>query len=68
MDDPDDPYSPDDLSWNWSSGRKWRPFSSRGGRGLRVPPPPGPPPRPSKAQREQEGAPKREQSGCTWLA
>jgi hypothetical protein len=55
MDDPDDPYSPDNLSWNWSrGGPKWRPFSGRSGRGLRVPPPPGPPPKPSKAEREQE--------------
>jgi hypothetical protein len=55
MDDPNDPYSPDNLSWNWSrGGPKWRPFSGRGGRGPRVPPPPGPPPKPSKAEREQE--------------
>jgi hypothetical protein len=55
MNDPNDPYSPDNLSWNWSrGGPKWRPFSGRGGRGLRVPPPPGPPARPSKAEREQE--------------
>ena len=53
MDDPNDPYSPDNLSWNWSRGGPgWRPFRSR--RGLRVPPPPGPPRRPSKAEREQE--------------
>jgi hypothetical protein len=55
MDDPNDPNSPDNLSWNWSmGGPKWRPFSGRGGRGPRVPPPPGPPPKPSKAEREQE--------------
>ena len=55
MDDPNDPYSRDNLSWNWSfGGPKWRPFSGRSGRGLRVPPPPGPPPKPSKAEREQE--------------
>jgi hypothetical protein len=53
MDDPKDPYSPDNLSWNWSRGGPWsRPFSGR--RGPRVPPPPGPPPKPSKAEREQE--------------
>ena len=55
MDDPNDPYSPDNLSWNWSRGGPWvRPFSGRYLRGPRVPPPPGPPPRPSKAEREQE--------------
>ena len=55
MDDPDDPRSRDNLSWNWSfGGPKWRPFSGRSGRGPRVPPPPGPPPKPSKAEREQE--------------
>ena len=53
MDDPNDPYSPDNLSWNWSSRPKWRPFSGRGMRGPRVPPPPGPPPKPSTADREQ---------------
>jgi hypothetical protein len=53
MDDPDDPYSPDNLSWNWSRGGPGaRPFSGR--RGPRVPPPPGPPPKPGKAGREQE--------------
>jgi hypothetical protein len=53
MDDPDDPYSPDNLSWNWSRGGPWsRPFSGR--RGPRIPPPPGPPRKPSKAEREQE--------------
>jgi hypothetical protein len=53
MDDPNDPYSPDNLSWNWSrGGPKWRPFSGR--RGPRIPPPPGPPRKPSKAEREQE--------------
>jgi hypothetical protein len=54
MDDPNDPYSRDNLSRNWSRGQTWRPFSGRGGRGPRVPPPPGPLPRPSKAEREQE--------------
>jgi hypothetical protein len=56
MDDPNDPYSRDNLSWNWRmGGPKWRPFSGRQSwlRGLRVPPPPGPPPKPSKAEREQ---------------
>ena len=53
MDDPKDPYSRDNLSWNWSRGGPWsRPFSGR--RGPRVPPPPGPPPRPGKAERERE--------------
>ena len=53
MDDPDDPYSRDNLSWNWSrGGPKSRPFSGR--RGLRLPPPPGPPPKRSKAERDQE--------------
>ena len=55
MDDPDDPYSPSNLSWNWRfGGPKWRPFTRIPGRGPRVPPPPGPPPRTSKAEREQE--------------
>jgi hypothetical protein len=55
MDDPDDPYSPENLSWNWGfGGPKWRPFSGRWMRGPRVPPPPGPPRRPSKGEREQE--------------
>ena len=55
MDDPNDPYSPANLSWNWwRGGPGWRPFSGRRWRGLRVPPPPGPPRRPSKAEREQE--------------
>jgi hypothetical protein len=54
MDDPNDPYSRDNLSWNWSfGGPKWRPFTGRGRRGPRVPPPPGPPPKPSKAERER---------------
>jgi hypothetical protein len=55
MDDPNDPYSRDNLSWNWSfGGPKWRPF--RGRRGPRVPPPPWArkPSRPGKAEREQE--------------
>jgi hypothetical protein len=53
MEDPNDPYSRDNLSWNWSrGGPQRRPFSGR--RGLRVPPPPGPPPKRSKAEREQE--------------
>ena len=55
MDDPKDPYSPRNLSWNWSRGGPWsRPFSGRLGRGLRVPPPPGPHRRASKFEREQE--------------
>jgi hypothetical protein len=56
MDDPNDPYGRDNLSWNWSfGGPKWRPFTARQSfwRGQRVPPPPGPPPKPSKAEREQ---------------
>jgi hypothetical protein len=53
MDDPNDPRSRDNLSWNWSrGGPTWRPFSGR--RGVRLPPPPGPPPKPSKAEREQD--------------
>jgi len=54
MDDPNDPYSRDNLSWNWSfGGPKWRPFSGR--RGPRVPPPPWArkPLGPGKAEREQ---------------
>jgi hypothetical protein len=54
MDDPNDPYSRDNLSWNWSRSPTWRPFSGRSGRGPRVPPPPGPRPKPGKAEREQE--------------
>jgi hypothetical protein len=54
MDDPNDPYSRDNLSWNWTRGRTWRPFSGRSGRGPRVPPPPGPPSKPGKAERERE--------------
>ena len=57
MDDPDDPYSPDNLSWNWRfGGPKWRPFTRVSGRGPRVPPPPWArtPPKPSEAEREQE--------------
>ena len=55
MDDPNDPYSRDNLSWNWRmGGPKWRPFTRLPGRGPRVPPPPGPPPKRSKAEREQE--------------
>ena len=53
MDDPNDPYSPDNLSWNWRfGGPKWRPQT---GRGPRVPPPPWArnPPKASKAEREQ---------------
>jgi hypothetical protein len=53
MDDPNDPYSRDNLSWNWSfGGPKWRPFSGRIFRGPRVPPPPGPPRKPSKAEHD----------------
>ena len=57
MDDPNDPYSRDNLSWNWRfGGPKWRPFTRLSGRGPRVPPPPWArtPPKPSKAEREQE--------------
>jgi hypothetical protein len=56
MDDPDDPYNRDNLSWNWSfGGPKWRPFTGRVfGPRPRLPRPPGPPPRPSKAERERE--------------
>jgi hypothetical protein len=54
MDDPKDPRSRDNLSWNWSGRPAWRPFSGLSGRGPRVPPPPGPPPKPGKAGREQE--------------
>jgi hypothetical protein len=53
MDNPNDPYSPDNLSWNWRfGGPKWRPF--RGRRGPRLPPPQwARSPRPSKEEREQ---------------
>ena len=53
MNDPDDPYSRDNLSWNWRfGGPKWRPF--RGRRGPRLPPPQwARSPRPSKEEREQ---------------
>jgi hypothetical protein len=59
MDDPYDPRSPENLSWNWvGGGPKWRPFSGRQAwlrpGGLRVPRPPGPSPNPSKAERVQE--------------
>jgi hypothetical protein len=59
MDDPNDPRSPENLSWNWlGGGPKWRPFSGRQawlrGGGLRLPRPPGPSPAPSRADREQE--------------
>ena len=58
MHDPNDPYSPRNLSWNWRfGGPKWRPFTGRYLRGPRVPPPPGPPGPPrkrSKAERERE--------------
>ena len=55
MDDPNDPYSPDNLSWNWRfGGPKWRPFTRQPGSGRRLPPPPGPPPKRSKAERERE--------------
>jgi len=55
MDDPNNPYSRDNLSWNWRfGGPKWRPFTRLPGRGPRIRPPPGPPPRPSKAERERE--------------
>jgi hypothetical protein len=55
MDDPNDPYSRDNLSWNWSRGGPGsRPFSGR--RGLRLPPPAWArkPPEPTKAARERE--------------
>jgi hypothetical protein len=54
--DPDDPYSRDNLSWNWSfGGPKWRPFSGRVFHPRpRLPAPPGPRQKPSKAEREQE--------------
>jgi len=56
MDDPNDPYGRDNLSWNWRfGGPKWRPFSGRWMRGPRVPPPQwARPRRPSKAERERE--------------
>jgi len=57
MDDPDDPYSPDNLSWNWRfGGPKWRPFTRPPGSGRRVPPPPWArePRKPSKAERDRE--------------
>ena len=56
MDDPNDPYSPENLSWNWHGfkGRTGGRSADDGLRGPRVPPPPGPPPKPSKAEREQE--------------
>jgi hypothetical protein len=55
MDDPDDPNSRDNLSWNWSfGGPKWRPFTRLPGSGRRLPQPPGLPPKPSKAEREQQ--------------
>ncbi len=57
MDDPNDPFSRDNLSWNWRfGGPKWRPFMRLPGSGRRVPPPPWArnPPKPSKAEREQE--------------
>jgi hypothetical protein len=55
MDDPNDPFSRDNLAWNWRfGGPKWRPFTGRVFRGPRVPPPPGPRPKRSKAEREQE--------------
>jgi len=54
MDDPDNPNSRDNLSWNWSfGGPKWRPFTRLPGSGRRLPPPPGPPPKLTKAEREQ---------------
>lgn len=55
VDDPNDPNSPDNLSWNWRmGGPKWRPFTLLPGSGRRLPRPPGPPPKRSKAEREQE--------------
>jgi hypothetical protein len=55
MDDPTDPNSRENLSWNWSAPPKWRPFTLQGRlRQGRLPRAPGPPPRVSKAEREQE--------------
>ena len=56
MDDPNDPYGRDNLSWNWRfGGPKWGPFSGRWMRGPRVPPPQwARPPKRSKAERERE--------------
>ena len=57
MDDPDDPNSRDNLSWNWSRTPTWRPFSGLSGRGPRLPAPPGPPgprPKPTRTEREHE--------------
>ena len=54
MDDPKDPYSPENLSWNWGRQPQFRPFSGRWLRGPRVPPPPGPPPKPGRAERDQD--------------
>jgi hypothetical protein len=55
MDDPNDPNSPENLSWNWGAPPKWRPFTRQGRlRQGRMARPPGPPPKPSKAEREQE--------------
>ncbi len=55
MDDPNDPYSKENLSWNWGRQPQFRPFSGRWMRGPRVPPPPGPRRSgPGKAEREQE--------------
>jgi hypothetical protein len=55
MDDPNDPNSRDNLSWNWRfGGPKWRPFTRLPGSGRRLPPPPGLPQKPTKAEREQE--------------
>jgi hypothetical protein len=56
MDDPNDPNSPENLSWNWGAPPRWRPFSGqqawlRKG-GLRVPRPPGRRPEPNEAERE----------------
>lgn len=52
MDDPADPDSRKNLSWNWSfGGPKWRPFTRISGRGPRMPPPETKP-RPAKAERE----------------
>jgi hypothetical protein len=56
-DDPSDPNSQENFSWNWGRQPQFRPFSGRlwrRGGGLRVPRPPGPPPARSKAEREQE--------------
>jgi hypothetical protein len=59
MDDPNDPNSSSNLSWNWNSpfrGPGWRPFSGRYLRGPRIPAPPGPRREPNKAERDARRA------------